>query len=57
MIGQISSNADIITFLMNFMTQVNKLPEVESGVRTDSSHQAIYEEELKKLSQQNQDRF
>ena len=56
-IGQMSSNADIITFLMDFLTKVKKLPEVVAGERTDPGHQVMYEGELQKLSQPNQERF
>ena len=47
---------DIIKFLMQ-SAKASKIPELESWARTDSEHQAIYEDELQKLFQQNQDRF
>ena len=55
-IGQMSLNADIITFLMGFLTDIKKLPKLVAGERTDPGHQVMYEGELQKLSQPNQDR-
>ena len=52
-IGQIFSNADILRFLMDFLTKLNKLPEVVPGERTDPEQQVMYDGELQRILQEN----